>query len=123
MKPRNWMALILGLLPPLAAGAQEPLAGLSDPTRPYGAGEEVHAGPVLQSTFVAAGQRRALISGRLYAEGDRYGRSVVAEIHTHEVVLRDGARETRLRVVPRLAKDIRQTAGGESVDPPGTEQP
>jgi hypothetical protein len=122
MKPRNWMALVLGLLPPLAAGAQEPGGGLSDPTRPYGAAE-VHAGPVLQSTFIAAGRRRALISGQLYAEGDRYGRSVVAEIGTHEVVLRDGARETRLRVVPRLDKDVKHAAGAVPAATPEAEQP
>jgi hypothetical protein len=88
-----------------AAFGQDPFAGLSDPTRAYGgADESAAAGPVLQSTFVGSNGRRAQISGRVVRVGDKVGAATVSEIHTHEVVLRDGTKETRLRLNPKLSK-------------------
>jgi hypothetical protein len=90
-----------------AAHAQE----LFDPTRPSAGGEGYepsYAGPTLQSTLIANGERRAVVSGRSYRVGDRLGASVVAEILPYEVILRPaggGAGETRLRMLPRLAKE------------------
>lgn len=104
------MVLLSGATAAVAGHAQELL--LADPTRPSVAGEAYEtmsfAGPTLQSTVLAAGERRAVISGRSYRVGDRLGASVVAEILPYEVVLRPadgGAGETRLRLLPRLAKE------------------
>jgi hypothetical protein len=109
MKHRLWMAAVAGAMLTMAH-AQEPM--LADPTRPSAAGEAYEpaafAGPTLQSTVIANGERRAVISGRRYRVGDRLGVSVVAEILPYEVILRPaggGAGETRLRMLPRLAKE------------------
>lgn len=85
--------------------------GVADPTRPAGiaheAAEPVYAGPVLQSTIVAPNLKRAVISGRTYSIGDKLGAGVIVDIRSYEVVLDQGGRETRLRIVPRLMKDAR----------------
>lgn len=85
---------------------------LVDPTRPSyvgnapaGAAGSYYAGPVLQSTFVSASQRRAVISGKTYTVGDKFGGAVIAEIQPYEVVLKRGGRETHLRLLPKLAKE------------------
>jgi len=86
-------------------------AGLADPTRPsyiaesHAAGTAPRRGPVLESTFVSASQRRALISGRSYAVGDNLGGAVITDIQPYEVVLRQAGRESRLRLLPRLVKE------------------
>lgn len=85
--------------------------GLPDPTRPPAfAGEATtaaHAGPVLQSTIIAHGHRRAVISGRTYAVGDRVDGALITDIAPYEVTLERGGREFRLRLLPRLDRDIR----------------
>lgn len=85
--------------------------GLPDPTRPPSfapeAAPEGHAGPLLQSTVIAYGHKRAVISGRTYAVGDRLNGAVVADITPYEVTLERGGRQIRLRLLPRLDKDIR----------------
>ncbi len=97
-----------------AAVAEEGFAGLADPTRPVSAAahvyvaEPVAAGPVLQSTLIAPGVKRAVISGKTYVVGDHLGKAVVSNIRPYEVVLNQDGRETRLRLVPALEK---QTAG------------
>lgn len=85
-------------------------AGLSDPTQPQ-TGEVFIAakpveptGPVLQSTMISPTLRRAVISGRSYKVGDRFDGAVIADIQPYEVTLRREGRETRLRLLPRLAK-------------------
>ena len=65
-----------------------------------------HSGPVLQSTFISSSSRRAVISGRSYVVSDKIGNAVIAEIQPYEVVLKQGPRETRLRLLPKLAKEI-----------------
>ncbi|MEK7206840.1 MAG: hypothetical protein AAB134_03020 [Pseudomonadota bacterium] len=90
-------------------------AGLEDPTRPptlttSAAGTttvvmQYHSGPLLQSTFISSSSRRAVISGRPYSVGDKMGSAVITDIQPYEVVLQQGPRETRLRLLPKLAKE------------------
>jgi hypothetical protein len=85
--------------------------GLSDPTRPGGvapveSSAPVYAGPVLQSTMIAPDVRRAVISGKTYEVGDRFGEAQIVDIRAYEVVLNRGGRETRLRIVPPLVDDV-----------------
>lgn len=91
-------------------GAEDLPEGLVDPTRPSGAAmadvAEYHSGPVLQSTFISSGNRRAVISGRTYRVGDRVGSGVITDIQPYEVVLQQGARESRLRLLPKLTKEV-----------------
>ena len=94
------------------ARASESLAGLSDPTRPWaGRGADVSpaagraGGPVLQSTLVAPGAKRAVIDGRGYAVGDKFGAAVITDIRPYEVVLTQSGRAWRLRLLPELTKD------------------
>lgn len=100
---------VLGLAGIAANGLADDLAGLADPTQPlYGAAAgSAHrpAGSALQSTFVSASQRRAVINGRTYRVGDKYGGGVITDIQPYEVVLKHSTRETRLRLLPKLAKE------------------
>jgi MSHA biogenesis protein MshK len=105
-------------------------AGLADPTQPAysmatGAGAAVArpTGPALQSTFITASQRRAVISGRSYKVGDSYGGGKIADIQPYEVVVKQANRETRLRLLPKLAKQthmvkvpVGSQEGGQNVD-------
>lgn len=86
-------------------------ANLADPTQPAYTSVSgtvavaKPAGPALQSTFVSASQRRAVISGKSYTVGDKYGGGIITDIQPYEVVLIKGQRETRLRLLPKLAKE------------------
>jgi hypothetical protein len=84
-------------------------AGLVDPTQPlYGAAAgsaQRPTGSALQSTFVSASQRRAVINGRTYKVGDKYGGGTITDIQPYEVVVKQTNRETRLRLLPKLAKE------------------
>jgi hypothetical protein len=62
-------------------------------------------GSALQSTFVSASQRRAVINGRTYKVGDKYGGGTITDIQPYEVVVKQANRETRLRLSPKLAKE------------------
>jgi hypothetical protein len=115
MRP-TWSGIavfVAGSLACTASWAQ----GLADPTRPGGlaapaeSSEPAYSGPVLQSTMIAPGSKRAVISGRTYAVGDRFGAAEIVDIRSYEVVLNQGGRETRLRIVPPLRKDA---AAGEN---------
>jgi len=108
----HWLSVMLGVivLTPVT-WADDILSGLADPTRPSyvgnapaGAAGSYYAGPVLQSTFVSASQRRAVISGKTYTVGDKFGGAVIMEIQPYEVVLKRAGRETHLRLLPKLAK-------------------
>jgi hypothetical protein len=85
--------------------------GLADPTRPSyvavssGAKAAQRSGPVLQSTFVSASQRRAVISGRSYTVGDKLGDAMITDIQPYEVVLKRAGSESHLRLLPRLVKE------------------
>lgn len=92
------------------AWANDDLAGLVDPTQPlFGAAVAAQkSSSGLQSTFISAGQRRAVINGRTYKMGDKFSGSVITDIQPYEVVLRQAGRETRLRLLPKLAKEMRR---------------
>lgn len=88
-------------------------SALSDPTQPAdyspsgtGGGVVVERprGPVLQSTFVAPGRKRAVIDGKAVGVGDKIHDAHVVDIRPYEVVLRQGDRQTSLRLMPQLIK-------------------
>jgi hypothetical protein len=102
------VAAMAGIVP--GGQAEDTVSGLVDPTRPSYVGVSAeakmqHTGPVLQSTFVSASRRRAVISGRTYKVGDKFGGAMIADIQPYEVVLKQAGRETRLRLLPKLAKE------------------
>jgi hypothetical protein len=102
------MALMAGMVP--GSQAEDTVSGLVDPTRPSYVGASAatktqHAGPVLQSTFVSASRQRAVISGTTYKVGDKFGGAMITDIQPYEVVLKQAGRETRLRLLPKLAKE------------------
>lgn len=87
-------------------------SGLADPTQPAYRMAAVSSGPaakpmgpMLQSTFISASQRRAVISGRSYVVGDKFGGGTITEIQPYEVVLKTAGRESRLRLLPKLVKE------------------
>ncbi|MEW6330525.1 MAG: hypothetical protein AB1560_03595 [Pseudomonadota bacterium] len=103
------VAAVLGLAGNATGSLADDFAGLADPTQPaYGttgkAGSAGTTGSALQSTFVSASQRRAVINGRTYKVGDKYGGGVIADIQPYEVVVKQANRESRLRLMPKLAK-------------------
>lgn len=83
----------------------------SDPTQPMGHVVTPHAapsrpsGPVLQSTLVSPQRRLAVISGKQVRVGDTVNGAVVTEISQYEVRIRQGGRETTLRLLPKLNKE------------------
>jgi len=120
----NWcmrtglIAAIVGVTvvcPVLAGDLPE---GLTDPTSPsLGSATteaaEYHSGPVLQSTFISSGSRRAVISGRSYRVGDQVGGAVITDIQAYEVILKQGAHETHLRLLPKLTKGTQASQSGK----------
>ena len=101
---------VTGLVP--AGASADELSGLADPTRPAynveaaaGSGPAKPTGPELQSTFISASKRRAVISGKSYTLGDKFGGGTISEIQPYEVVLKIANRETHLRLLPKLAKE------------------
>ena len=106
-------ALIVAGMAGFVAGSQanDSLAGLVDPTQPAysgtsgGTAASKPAGPLLQSTFISTSQRRAVISGKTYAVGDKFGGAVIAEIQPYEVVTKRAGKESHLRLLPKLAKE------------------
>jgi MSHA biogenesis protein MshK len=107
----------------LPAQGNEAPSVLSDPTRPSSgwdaeAYSHPSSGPVLQSTIIAPGKRRAIINGRSLAVGDKVGGAVITGIRPYEVTLTQAGRETRLRLLPKLTKDMK-TTGTPSPNPGG----
>ena len=106
-------ALLVAGMAGFVAGSQadDSLAGLVDPTQPAysgtsgGIAASKPTGPLLQSTFISTSQRRAVIDGKSYTVGDKFGGAVIADIQPYEVVLKKAGRETRLRLLPKLAKE------------------
>lgn len=106
--------VVLGIVGHVAGSqANDSLAGLADPTQPaYSSGTsgglvaQKPAGPILQSTFISTSQRRAVISGKNYAVGDKFGGAVITEIQPYEVVIKRAGKESHLRLLPKLAKEI-----------------
>lgn len=104
------VGLIAGLVLLAHAGMA---SALSDPTQPAdyspsvaggGVAVERPRGPVLQSTFVAPGRKRAVIDGKAVGVGDKVHDAHVVDIRSYEVVLRQGSRETSLRLMPQLIR-------------------
>jgi hypothetical protein len=112
---RRLPAILIGwVLLSSVARADDIASGLVDPTRPSYVGNAsagvtgsryADSGPALQSTFVSTSRRLAVINGKSYAVGDRFGGAKIADIQPYEVVLERGGRETRLRLLPKLAKE------------------
>ena len=106
-------ALIVAGMAGFVAGSQanDSLAGLVDPTQPAYSGTSggnaasKPTGPLLQSTFISTSQRRAVISGKTYAVGDKFGGAVITEIQPYEVVTKRAGKESHLRLLPKLAKE------------------
>jgi len=120
----NWhvraglIAAVVGLTAACPVRAGDLPEGLSDPTSPSMGpvtteAAEYHSGPVLQSTFISSGSRRAIISGRSYRVGDQVGGAVIMEIQAYEVILKQGARETHLRLLPKLTKEAQASHSGK----------
>jgi hypothetical protein len=109
---RPWVAVI-GLWGMISVCQAESIpAGLADPTQPsFGGGmasrsaDRKPTGPVLQSTFVSSSQRRAVISGRPYKVGDKFGGGVITDIQPYEVIVRQADQVTRLRLLPKVVKE------------------
>jgi len=90
---------------------------LSDPTRPatYSApaggggakAERAYGGPVLQSTMVSPLRKRAVIDGKTVAVGDKVADAQIVDIRPYEVILRRGAQQTSLRLMPKLGKETK----------------
>jgi hypothetical protein len=92
-------AVLLGAV----SAATAALDNLPDPTRPSflpGEAGEARTGTVLQSTLVSPARRLAIISGRSYSVGSRLGDAEIVAIRPNEVVLRRGAQEQLLRLLP-----------------------
>lgn len=102
---------VMGLAGTATNSLADDFAGLADPTQPAysmatGAGTATKStGSALQSTFVSASQRRAVINGRTYKVGDKYGGGTIMDIQPYEVVIKKTNNETRLRLLPKLAKE------------------
>jgi MSHA biogenesis protein MshK len=116
MKPRERTrspGLALGVALLLAATiAQAQGSGLSDPTRPPGAGagwqqgasNEPPAGRQLQSVLLSGGRRLAIIDGTMVALGGMLGDSKVVKISETEVVLKNGEETETLKLYPGVDK-------------------
>jgi hypothetical protein len=102
---------VIGLAGAATSSLADDFAGLADPTQPaYGTATGAGAagrstGSALQSTFISASQRRAVINGRVYKVGDKYGGGTITDIQPYEVAVKQANRETRLRLLPKLAKE------------------
>ncbi len=106
----RWAVLVIGMGMVVSTQANDTLSGLPDPTRPsyvsVAAGTKAPwTGPMLQSTYISVSQRRAVISGRSYKVGDKFGGGIITDIQPYEVVWKQAGRESRLRLLPRLAKE------------------
>jgi hypothetical protein len=107
------LAVLVAGMVGFVAGSQanDSLAGLVDPTQPAfsgtsgGTAASKPAGPLLQSTFISTSQRRAVISGKSYKVGDKFGGGVITEIQPYEVVMKRAGKESHLRLLPKLAKE------------------
>lgn len=105
------VVMTTGLAGMVMGAAADSFSGLADPTQPaYTAAARAGTvtksrGPELQSTFISASQRRAVISGKSYVVGDKFGGGTIIDIQPYEVILKKADRETRMRLLPKLAKE------------------
>jgi MSHA biogenesis protein MshK len=110
------LAAAVGLLAGLAHAQ-----GLSDPTRPPGAGafqqgaqEAAPAGRQLQSVLLSGGRRVAIIDGTLVALGGKLGEARVVKISETEVVLKTGEETETLKLFPSVDKQPVKRAPGRA---------
>jgi hypothetical protein len=99
------LLMIIGLCVAEPLLADDPLAGLADPTRPsaYGSGGEsgARAGLVLQSTVVSPERTLAVISGQRVAVGEKIQGAEVVAIRPYEVILNRAGKQSALRLLPK----------------------
>ena len=113
---RAGLAAAIGL-----AAACVQAQGLSDPTRPPGAGawqqggqEEAPAGRQLQSVLLSGGRRLAIIDGTMVALGGTLGEARVVKISETEVVLKTGEETETLKLFPSVDKQPVKRAPGRA---------
>jgi hypothetical protein len=112
-----WLVATVALLSGVNAAGSEEYGRLSDPTRPQVGVyvsqpvDNVASGPTLQATRISPASRRAMIDGRFYGIGDRINGTVVTDIQPYEVTLKGHTQVTRLRLLPRVAKDPKVLPG------------
>jgi MSHA biogenesis protein MshK len=109
------MSILAFSLLSTAAAAQDDWESLPDPTRPVMARQAPAGGLALQSTFISPSRRVAVINGRTLGLGERVGDAVIADIRPYEVVLNKNGRETRLRMLPRLAKETTEDGSDDNL--------
>lgn len=103
--------IIFGIVTAMLSCVSIATFAFSDPTQPPGPVTKARAapsrptGPVLQSTLVSPQRRIAVISGKRVQVGDTVNGATVTEISQYEVRLRQGGRETTLRLLPKLNKE------------------
>ncbi|MFN3396916.1 MAG: hypothetical protein ACK4ZS_00095 [Sulfurimicrobium sp.] len=95
---------------------------LPDPTRPpaeAGLTGDVAAagGPLLQSVKIAPGRRMAVISGRLLAQGERFGEARLVSIGESEVVLLGPEGRQTLKLFPNVEKYVARPPHGQALKP------
>jgi hypothetical protein len=101
--PFGGAAMVFALV--MGAGMSVAAAALLDPTQPYGSGGQgAPRASGLQSTIIGVNERRAVIDGQVYREGDRYGAATIMEIRSYEVILSEAGKLKRLRMVPPLVQ-------------------
>lgn len=103
--------IIAGLIAATPLWAGDSLDGLADPSRPSSEGVVStvvpQGGLILQSTWISANQRVAIISGQRLAVGDRVQGATVTDIQPYQVTLQRAGRDIALRLTPPLAKEKR----------------
>ena len=106
--------LAAGLVP-LALVATAHAASFADPMRPPlddGASSAVE-GPRLESVLIAPDRRVAVINGEQYTVGSKFRDGAIVRISESEVVVRRGAQDEILQLIPRPAKRSSGSVGKE----------
>lgn len=98
------------LLVPLPARADDPMAGLPDPTRPENLVQARQAARsvditrlVLESTLVSPERRLAVVNGKTLAVGDNIDDVKITAITPFEVTAYRNGQQLRMRLLPRNA--------------------
>lgn len=102
---RSVATLCLSIAVSAAVSADDLPSGLADPTQPSlpagSAAAPSDRGAVLQSTLVSPIRRVAVIDGRSYRPGERFGAGTIESIGRYEVVIREQGATRTLRMLPR----------------------
>lgn len=114
--------LLVTLVVAWAVSVSTHAESLPDPTRPPGGvrtttvgGVAVPqpSGPVLQSTLISPQRKTAVISGKSVQVGDTFQGATIVDITPYEVRMDRGGKETTLRLLPKLAKEIGKVEKGK----------